>query len=155
MVSAGMAPLEENLRATLMDIVRRCQSTVVQNYGRINSPQSGEIARTESPSFDLMQTLPPTFQSTNSQDSGPSLLPATQEPVLSLHETSNTLGRREPNAETVRGFYEEPPLWNTDLVDNPLDIGSSAPQNRHSDSGYGSFLFFCECPNRLNNYSGK
>lgn len=36
MVDAQIAPLEESLKALLVDIVRRCQSTVAQNYGRIN-----------------------------------------------------------------------------------------------------------------------
>ena len=154
MVSAEMAPLEESLKAMLVDIVRRCQSTVVQNYGRISSPQGGETARMESSSFDPMQTLHPTTQSTSIQDTGPSLLPTTQnrntqDSGLSLHE--NSTGR---DAEGVRDFFEEPALCNTDMVDNSLDIGSSTLQNPHSDSGYGSSLFFCECPYRSDSYDG-
>ncbi|KAI4261703.1 MAG: hypothetical protein L6R42_003099 [Xanthoria sp. 1 TBL-2021] len=44
MVDAQMTPLEAGLKAMLVDIVRRYQSTVAQNYGRINAsdtPGSG------------------------------------------------------------------------------------------------------------------
>ena len=154
MISAEMAPLEESLKAMLVDIVRRCQSTVVQNYRRISSPQSGEMSQTESSSFDSIQSLPPTLNSPSIQDTGPSLLPITQigniqNSGLSLHVES--AGR---DTEGVGDFFDEPALWNTDLVDNFLDIGSSALQNTNSDSGYGSGRSFCECPNRSEKYDG-
>ena len=158
MINAEMAPLEENLRAMLVDIVRRCQSTVAQNYGRINSP----IARTESPPFHPIQTLPPNFQSTTIQGSRPSLLPttehtSTQDSGLSSHEPSTTFRRSGPEIGNMRDFFEEPPPRNADMVDNFLDTGS-APQLPHlplSDSGYWSGVFFCECPDRSDNCDGK
>ena len=161
MVSAGMAPLEQGLKAMLVDMVRRCQSTVAQNYGRINSPRGGEGARTECPFFDSLQTLPPTSQSTSDIHSEPPLLPTIQSTSnqlnsrLSSHKTSTTFGGGGPDTDGMIDFFGEPPLLNTDLVDNSLEIGFSAPQKSHSDSGYGSFLFFCECPDRLNDCAGK
>ncbi|KAL8791001.1 MAG: hypothetical protein Q9195_006075 [Heterodermia aff. obscurata] len=159
-VSSEMAPLEESLRAMLVDIVRRCQSTVVQNYGRIHSPPAGEIAGTEQSSSDPTETLFPAFQSTGPQGSEPLLLPtipniSTQDSTLSSQETSTTFRRNDLHPEGMRDFYEEPPLGNTDPVDNSLDMGSYALENPPSDSGYGSFLFFCECPNGLDYRVGK
>ena len=162
-VSTEMAPLEENLRAMLVDIVRRCQSTVAQNYGRIHSPRGGGIARTDFSSLNPRETLLPTSQSTRNQDFGPWLLStaqstSTQDSGLSPHEISAVFGRNILDAEGMRDFFEEPPLGNTNLVDNFLDMDSSALKNPHSDSGYGSyerFLLYCECPPSLDCCAGK
>ena len=154
MVSTEMAPIEESLKAMLVDIVRRCQSTVVLNYGRINSPQGGKLARPESSSFDLIQTLHPTFQSTSTEDSGPSSL-ATIRNTGTQESTSTAFGRSGLDAESMRDFFEEPPSWNPDLGDNSLDMAFSDSQNLHSDSGYASVPFFCECPNRSEPRAGK
>lgn len=146
-----------------MDIVRRCQSTIVQNYGRINSPRGGGMTRTDSSSLNPRETLLPTSRSTRNQDLGPPFLsstqsPSTQDAGLSSHDISAVFGRNGLDAEGMRDFFEEPPLGDTNLVDNFLDLGSPAPQNPHSDSGYESyerFLLYCECPHSMDCCAGK
>ncbi|KAL9069045.1 MAG: hypothetical protein Q9161_005803 [Pseudevernia consocians] len=49
-VNARMEPIEEQLRALLVDIVRNCQSTVAQNFELMNRPSEGTRALAQHPS---------------------------------------------------------------------------------------------------------
>ena len=128
MVNTEMVPIEENLRRLLVDIVRRCQSTVAENF---------------------RLTRPPSKVSTNSlqQSSSEAISPLQTRGETSLPH-SQLLA---PNiADITLGFFEEPPHVH-------MEAGSSyprppegtdrlePPQDQFTDSGYGGFLEACDC----------
>ena len=128
MVNTKMVPIEEDLRRLLVDIVRRCQSTVAENF-RVTRPTSKVY--TNSPQQSSSQALSPL------QTRGETFLTESQ--------------LRAPTmADTTSGFFEEPPHVH-------LQAGPSCPrppegtdrleppQNQFTDSGYGGFLEACNC----------
>ena len=68
MVDAEVAPLEENIKLLLVDVVRRCQSTVAQNYGRIKS--SADITASQLEEKSVPAVEPQHLQHTNARDGG-------------------------------------------------------------------------------------
>ena len=58
LVSAEMAPLEDSLRTLLVDIVRRCQSTVAQNFQRLQGAKPG-VGSASSLTPDALPCGPP------------------------------------------------------------------------------------------------
>ncbi|KAL8671571.1 MAG: hypothetical protein Q9168_003933 [Polycauliona sp. 1 TL-2023] len=114
MVDAQIAPLEESLKAMLVDIVRRCQSDVAQNYGRI-SP----IARNGIP-----YAPEPPIQTTTSE--------GTLDPSASTSHDTDDFQHDCPS------FFEEPPLLAANEADAIASLFPSLPHNDAFDSGYGS-----------------
>ena len=128
MVNTEMVPLEENLRRLLVDIVRRCQSTVAENF-RVTRPSR--------------KVSPNSPQQPSSQAISP--LPTGGEKFLADGQLlAPTV------AGTTSGFFEEPPHV-------PVEAGPSypkppegtdgleLPQNQFTDSGYGGSLEACDC----------
>lgn len=127
MVNAEIAPLEESLKAFLVDIVRRCQSTVAQNYSRIKSSESSAIAAPIAP--------PNTVSSMPFIEAAHSHYP----PSMTVPEVTTSIN----NISHVQSFFEEPPLLNARKA--ALTSGSFCHNNAHvpsnnigSDSGYGT-----------------
>ena len=128
MVNTRMIPIEEGLRRLLVDVVRRCQSTVAENF-RVTRPPR-EVS-TNSPQQPSSQAIPP--------------LPSRTETFL-----TNSQLLDPAIAGTTSGFFEEPPHM-------PVEAGAScprplegadrldAPQNEFTDSGYGGSLEACDC----------
>lgn len=133
MVDARIAPLEESLKAMLVDIVRRCQSTVAQNYGRINptNPADGGGA-------DLREvTTPPSIGQTPTTPTEGILAPSVK--GMSTDISTNI----EPQHDG-QSFFEEPPLLTADEADAIAALFPSLPHNNAFDSGYGSQPT-CDC----------
>ena len=126
MVNTEMVPLEENLRRLLVDIVRRCQSTVAENF-RVTRPSKKVFTNSpQQPSSSTISPLPPRGKTflTDSQLLAPTL------------------------AGTTSGFFEEPPHVEAGPSYPRLPEGTEGlgiPQNQFTDSGYGSSLEACEC----------
>lgn len=122
MVDAQIAPLEESLKALLVDLVRRCQSTVAQNYGRINPtiPADGGA--------ELPKATTPTL--------------VDQTPTTSAKATlaQSADGKSTTNEPQHDGpyFFEEPPLLTGNEADAIAALFPSLPHNDAFDSGYGS-----------------
>lgn len=124
-VSVDMAPMEESLKALLVDIVRRCQSTVAQNFQRLQGPKV-------SPNRSIGST--------------PQILPSTQPAALPLVAANHALGfYQEPPYLTAEAGASSP--------GPPLEDEShrATSQGQVSDSGYGSGTGpdACECPCHL------
>ncbi|KAL8992289.1 MAG: hypothetical protein Q9169_007215, partial [Polycauliona sp. 2 TL-2023] len=116
MVDAQTAPLEESLRAMLVDIVRRCQSTIAQNYGRINAVDRSGI-----------------------HDSDPLLGNTTSRGTLDL--SANTLDDTDIFQHDSPSFFEEPPLLPANEADAIANTFPSVPHNDASDSDAIATLF--------------
>ena len=140
MVDAKYAPLEESLKAMLVDIVRRCQSTVVQNYERIKPAPSVEgFAGT-----DDIAVLPLAQESLDND-------PGTQLPAQSNLEGNRTDGN------AMQLWFDEPPLLTMRQAQAFEGIAPSYDNCGQgiSDSGYESFPC-CTCSNRKDEVpSGK
>ncbi|KAL8821639.1 MAG: hypothetical protein Q9191_007267, partial [Dirinaria sp. TL-2023a] len=136
LVNAEILPLEESLKRMLVDIVRRCQSTVAQNYDRIHPASSQER---DSGSSQVLNTSFD-FQAEDTNVNFDALTAGRQqllEQPAQLDQTNTT------------AFFEEPPPQSTNTLDvQPEDYHpKSAAQS--PDSGYGSFLFCtCTCPSQ-------
>lgn len=128
MVNTRMVPIEEDLRRLLVDVVRRCQSTVAENFRVTRPPRE---VTTNSPQQPPSQTIPP--------------LPSRGETFL----TNSQL--LDPTiAGTTSGFFEEPPHMHVEAGPScpRLLEGADrldAPQNEFTDSGYGGSLEACDC----------
>ena len=123
-VESQIAPIEERVRAMVVDIVRTSQSTVVRNFNRMNVPTSS--------TDDEMQ---PNLQRVSSAELGPHI---SEEPA----QTSGIDGADHPSE-----LYHEPPHLNAEASASFPDPGSIATgsQNHSSDSGYSSLLNSCPC----------
>ncbi len=127
-VNTEMVPIEENLRRLLVDIVRRCQSTVAENFRVIRVPRRTSV---KSPQPSSSHTSPPSpprgeISSTDSH----LVVPTT--------------------AHTTPAFFQEPPHVSVEAEASyarPPD-GSDhlkPSQSQFADSAYGSSLEACNC----------
>ena len=128
MVNTKMVPIEENLRRLLVDIVRRCQSTVAENF-RVTRPPSK--VSTNSPQQSSSQDISPL------QTRGETFLTDSELLALTI-------------ADTTSGFFEEPPHVHVEAgpsCPRPPEGTDrlEPPQNQFTDSGYGGFLEACDC----------
>ena len=106
MVNTEMVPLEENLRRLLVDIVRRCQSTVAENF-RVTRPSKRVSPNSpQQPSPQAISPLPTGGEKffTDSQLLAPTV------------------------AGTTSGFFEEPPHMH-------VEAGPSCPEPPQSTDG--------------------
>ena len=134
LVNAEISPIEESLKSMLVDIVRRCQSTVAQNYDRIHPSSSQERESTSS------QVLNTSFLS--------------QAEDININGDLSTAGRQQPLEQPAHryeintaAFFEEPPLQCTSTMDMQPGAYHRDLAAQSSDSGYGSFSF-CICPSK-------
>lgn len=144
-INAELAPLEESLRVMLVDIVRRCQSTVAQNYNRFQSATA----------FDSLETnneAPATMLSLGAEQTADSDSWANSQYGQSL----SLEGRRLVENDTTN-LFEEPPFLNLPESDPiPLELDSFTAWNVFSDSGYGSQSGrYCTCRQEGEDYNGK
>lgn len=128
MVNTEMVPLEENLRRLLVDIVRRCQSTVAENF-RVTRPS--RKVPTNSPQHSSSQAI------SSSPTGGEKSLTDSQLLAPTV-------------AGTTSGFFEEPPHVHVEAgpsCPRPPEGTNSLelPQNQLTDSGYGGSLEACDC----------
>ncbi|KAL9035856.1 MAG: hypothetical protein Q9180_004626 [Flavoplaca navasiana] len=127
MVNAQIAPLEESLKAMLVDLVRRCQSTVAQNYGRIN-PITTADGGAEHPKA---RTTPSVEQTT------------TTPTKVTLSQLADGQSTTNPPQHDGPYFFEEPPLLTANEADAIAALFPSLPHNDAFDSGYGSQRACC------------
>ena len=128
LVDAQIAPLEEGLKVLLVDIVRRCQSTIAQNYVRINKAHGGEA------------TFSPTRLSTSTDNV------ETDHTLLELQALDKRIGSATENASRQDPNHAFP-LLNTSETQTIPEPYLPDPSNLDSDLDDGwSFLLFCECP---------
>ena len=111
-----------------MDIVRRCQSTVAENF-RVTRPLRKES--TNSPQQSSSQAISP-------------LLPRGETFLTDNQLLAPTV------AGTTSGFFEEPPHVHVGAgasCSRPSEgtDGLAVPQNPFTDSGYGGSLEACDC----------
>ncbi|KAL8718483.1 MAG: hypothetical protein Q9225_004384 [Loekoesia sp. 1 TL-2023] len=138
MVNAQIAPLEESLKAMVVDIVRRCQSTVAQNYNRIQATPSIEKPRVNDEFFAAPLSL--NAEQTANGDSWTTL----QYPQTALE------GRGLVNNETTN-LFEEPPWLTSSEAELFPGIDHSSSRGINSDSGYGTYGSqspLCTCPSQ-------
>ena len=126
-MESQVAPIEDRVRAMVVDIVRTCQSTVAQNYHRTVAPASLANSQMRSSSQTIASTgsTVPTYQ-----------------------------GLVQPSSDSTAGdpldFFREPALLNLEAslsFPDPVYNHNSltASQNRSSDSGYGTLQSPCDC----------
>ncbi len=128
-MDADFAPIEESIKALLVDIVRRCQSTVVQIYNRIKS-------------------------STNLTMPQRNTDPALGRAIETDHQTDVT---SKDDISFLQSAFEEPPYQDSSVLATWASTSTSASAttgpvesdqpvlNLHSDSGYGTLLNDLEC----------
>jgi len=127
-VNTEMAPLEQNIRSQLVDIVRRCLSTLAQNY-RATRELNGDVMGFSQP--PASQAAPPA----HFREHGLS-----HEDFVSANDTGSNMA----------DFFLEPPHMGSgmsSLYPN-LPEGSNCPepsQDQPIDSGYGSVPDSCDC----------
>ena len=133
MVDAEVAPLEENIKALVVDVVRRCQSTVAQNYGRIKS--STDITATQTGEKSTPAIEQADLQNANAHEAG-FIQPSYDEPPF----------RDQPV------FFPEPAAiadWAAADASHEQEPFLSHEQepflSLQSDSGYGTLLDAYEC----------
>ena len=126
-VESQIAPIEERVRAMVVDIVRTCQSTVARNFHFTIAP--GSIAG------DRMQSSSQTIAS-----------PERAAYTLGEPAQTNLVGTVDNSLD----FFHEPPHLNAEAsasipgpVSNHNSFGSH--QSSHSDSGYASLPSSCNC----------
>ena len=131
-VSAEMAPIEENLRQLLVDIVRRCQSTVAQNFQQMKGMRS---------------------DASNSTQCSAAQITAGKMPVRDANIAERQISSPEiPNSPTL--FYQEPPHVTVE-AGAELPCGTQKKlfvDAESSDSGYGSMDHICHCNCHLKNH---
>ena len=121
---------EESLMAMLVDILRKCQSTVEQNYQRLYGPKPSSNGSRRSPSLGSVPILQPNLQPAKTSQA----LPHFQEPPF------QSVGAGVSN-------------W----TPHPEDCGHSGyTQAPFSDYGYANGVSFdsCNCPCHLSHDSG-
>ena len=127
MVNTEMVPIEENLRRLLVDIVRRCQSTVAENF-RVTRPPSK--VPTNSPQQSSSQAISPLQTRETS-------LPDSQLLAPTIADTTSGFFEEPPHVHMEAGFSYPRPPESTDALE--------PPQDQFTDSGYGGFLGPCGC----------
>ena len=126
-VNVEVAPIQEQLRTILVDIVRSCQATVAQNFELLSNQSATTRVPRQASSYE-----------TN--------LPQIVEEESSEREEGSGEGvdTRGPN------FFVEPPHLNEEMITS-VPVASNCPPNqdstlaRTSDSGYASQSNFCGC----------
>lgn len=123
-MESQVAPIEERVRAMVVDIVRTCQSTVARNFHLMVAPN---------PSAD--------DQTATSTQPTASIEAALQSQKESNHALfDNTRG-------SSSAFFREPPYLNAEVgssFSGPINsVGGS--QDPGSDSGYSSLPNSCSC----------
>ncbi len=144
LVETQIAPIEEYVRAMVVDIVRSCQSTVVRNFRLTITPTPLPDDRAHS-----------YFQTVTSVEHD---MQTHEDPAqISTHDT----------AGNSTDFYKEPPHLNTEAIASPQNLvheynSFTGSQFLSSDSGYGSLPgpLACSCPchecsNDRNTANGK
>ena len=123
-VESQIAPIEERVRAMIVDIVRTCQSTVARNFNLVIAPTSSADDRTQSHSQTV--TLAEVGVHTR------------EEPARS---------HRNGTADDPLDLYREPPHLDAEAsatIPYPVSMGTGS-QNHSSDSGYSSIPHSCAC----------
>lgn len=144
-MESQVAPIEERVRAMIVDIVRTCQFTVTRNFHLAIAPNSL--------SNDPIQSSSRAIASTETT------MPTLPEPVdLAVNDTVTTTG-------SSLEFFSEPPHFDTgdnSSLPDPMpdwEIISPKNQNHGSDSGFASLPHFCGCschnPSIVNAPNGK
>ena len=123
-VESRIAPIEEHVRARIVDIVRTSQSTVARNFNLMNAPTSSADDRTQPHS----QTVTLADLRTQSRE-----------------EPARTSG--DDSTDHPSELYREPPHLNAEASATSLGPLSSRQefQNLSSDSGYSSIANSCAC----------
>ena len=123
-VESQIAPIEERVRAMIVDIVRTSQSTVARNFNSMNAPTSSADDETQ-----------PHSQTVRLAELG----------ALSIDEPAQTFG--VDDADHPSELYHEPPHLNAEVSATFPDSVSIATgsQNHSSDSGYSSLPNSCAC----------
>lgn len=136
-VESQVAPIEERVRAMIIDIVRTCQSTVARNFHLTIAPASLSNDR-------IRSSLPPIA----STETNTTSLPEAIEPAVNDPMTTT---------DSSQEFFNEPPHFdvgdNASLQGPMSDWDIISPENRTglvdqvSDSGYASLPHFggCSC----------
>lgn len=125
-----MEPIEEQMRTLLVDIVRNCQSTVANNFERLNT-SSGSIRAAVQP-----------------------LIRDTYVAHAAAGQSSERVnGSREDSSNAGPALDEEPYRLNEELIARTPATSHCAAANidQGSDSGYGNLFSPCECPCHLSN----
>lgn len=125
-VDTQMRPIEDNLRTLVVDIVRRCQSTVEENFRVIREPKV---------------------------DTGSNSQPSASQNISLTQPRDNAFsneGQVSASVTDMTHFFHEPPhmgmeasISNNDFLGPPNN--PECPQNEYVDSGYGSTLDSCHC----------
>ena len=126
-VESQVAPIEERVRAMVVDIVRTCQSTVARNYHLTISKTSSakNRMRSSSPATAAAETTVPT------------IVEPAQEAVNDATGNSLDFFREPPHLNAEASASVPGPVYNhTDFTEY---------QNPSSDSGYGSLQERCGC----------
>lgn len=124
-MNVEVAPIQEQLRTILVDIVRNCQATVAQNFELLGSQSATTRVPRQASSYE------------------------TNLPQIVEEESSE---REEGSGVDTRGpiFFVEPPHLNEEMITS-VPVASAYPPNqdstlaRTSDSGYASQSNFCGC----------
>lgn len=133
MINTEIAPIEEGLKAMLVDIVRRCQSTVAQNYERIRLA-------------DLVEDEESGHKSCTSASSSHTKIPKTQNLWGYAQLEKNPDQRTTIEDESTSWFFQELPMLEpSNANDVPPGMRDTVPEEQTSDSGYWSFGNFCTC----------
>ena len=126
MINTEMVPIEENLRRFLVDVVRRCQSTVAEGFRVARVPRRISV-NTRHSSSHATSPLPPR--------GGPSL--------------SNSQLLAPTIADTTACFFEEPPHVSVESGTSPRPPESTDRREpsgeQFTDSAYGGSLEACDC----------
>lgn len=138
-VESQIAPIEERVRAMVVDVVRTCQSTVARNFYLMVAPASSTHDRTQ-----------PSTQTTASTE------------AAAQSQEESTQAYLDDTGETSSSFFREPPHLNAEAGSSfPGPISSiGGSQNPYSDSGYSSLPCSCSCSchdysNTWNTANGK
>lgn len=131
----------------LVDIVRRCQSTVAQNYSRVQKTISSDNPRSEVEPFDAAMSLDAVQTASVNQRTD------------LQHPEINGEGNEITNND-ITNFFDEP-RWLDSLLIEPLPkIDPSLSLSNLPDSGYDSWENFspfctCPCPKESEGHSSK
>ena len=129
-VESQVAPIEERARATVVDIVRTCQSTVAHNFSLMIAPTSSAGDQTQ----PNPQTVAPVESSSHTREEPPQL------PRANSEDNPLDIYREPPHLSVEAG---------TTLPDSVSNVTGS--QNPSLDSGYSSLPSSCTCS--CHNYS--
>ena len=126
-VESQVAPIEERVRAMVVDIVRTCQSTVARSFPRTITPNSLVQDRGTS-----------TTQASASND------------ITAFPQEEPVHGSAYGTAGNSLDFFREPSLLTGEAsasLPTPMYDHSSSinPQSQSHDSGYGTLPNKCDC----------